>query len=84
MGLSLSDAAKETGARPSTIFRAILSGRLGYERDEQGSYIFDPEELQKVFPRGRMVAPAPLARAIRALPAATAATAATGHPSSGA
>jgi len=74
MRLSFHDAAARTGARPSTIFRAILSGRLGCERDDQGSYLFDQEELEKVFPRARRVAPAPLARAFRDLPAFTAGT----------
>ncbi len=62
MGYSLLDAAEITGTKPSTIFRAVLSGRLPFERDEEGSYIFDSDELEKVFSRQRRIEPAPLAR----------------------
>lgn len=71
MGLSLRDAAEHTGTRPSTILRAVLSGRLSYDRDHEGSYIFDPDELETVFSPGRRVEPVPLAqvRTVPALPA---------------
>lgn len=71
MGLSLRDAAEHTGTRPSTILRAVLSGRLVFDRDEEGSYLFDPDELERVFAPGRKVEPVPLAqvRIVAALPA---------------
>jgi len=71
MGLSLRDAAEHTGTRPSTILRAVLSGRLSHERDSEGSYVFDPGELEAVFAPGRRVEPVPLAqiRIVPALPA---------------
>ena len=67
MGLSLLDAAEVARIKPSTIFRAILSGRLAFERDEDGSYVFDPEELEKVFSPDRRVDPVPLAQ-VRIVP----------------
>ena len=62
MGLSLLDAAEIARIKPSTIFRAILSGRLLFERDDDGSYVFDPDELQRVFSPRRQVEPVPLAQ----------------------
>ena len=62
MGVSLREAARRSGVRPSTIFRAILSSRLRYARDEEGSYIFDEDELEKVFSRDRVIERAPMAR----------------------
>ena len=70
MGLSLLDAAEIARIKPSTIFRAILSGRLAFERDDDGSYVFDPEELERVFSPGRQVDPVPLAQ-VRVVPAMT-------------
>jgi len=61
--LSLVDAAQITGTRPSTIFRAILSGHLAYNRSQEGSYEFERAELERVFSPGRRVMPAPLATA---------------------
>jgi len=74
MGLSLLDAAETARIKPSTIFRAILSGRLPFERDDDGAYVFDPEELEKVFSPGRQVHPVPLAhvRGVAAAPEAIA------------
>jgi hypothetical protein len=71
MGLSLRDAADHTGTRPSTILRAVLSGRLSYDRDSEGSYLFDPEELETVFAPARRIEPVPLTqmRIVPALPA---------------
>ena len=68
MGLSLLDAAEIARIKPSTIFRAILSGRLPFERDDEGSYVFDPAELEKVFSPRRQVDPVPLAQ-VRVVPA---------------
>jgi hypothetical protein len=72
MALSLRAAAEHTGTRPSTILRAILSGRLSVERDEEGAYRLDPEELELLFSADRKVEPGavPLAR-LRVVPPAS-------------
>jgi hypothetical protein len=64
IALSLREAALRTGTKPSTIFRAILSGRLSFGRDDDGSYAFSAEELERVFSAERRVDPAriPLAQ----------------------
>ena len=52
MYLSLNQAAKETGKSPSTISRAIKSGKLSIaEKCEDGSFKIDPAELFRVFPQ---------------------------------
>jgi len=55
MALSLREAAEHTGTKPSTILRAILSGRLPFDRDDEGSYAFDRDALDKVFSAERRV-----------------------------
>ena len=64
MALSLRAAAQHTGTKPSTILRAIRSGRLSVERDGEGAYRLDPEELERLFSADRKVEPGavPLAR----------------------
>lgn len=54
MQFSLSQAAKETGKGKSSIHRAIKSGRLSAQRQEDGTYSIDAAELFRAFP------PAPL------------------------
>lgn len=49
-GLSLREAAKETGTSKSTILRAIQSGRLSAARTDDGGYAIDPAELFRVYP----------------------------------
>jgi len=49
-GLSLREAAEQTGASKSTIFRAIRAGRLSADRDDNGNFAIDPAELFRVYP----------------------------------
>lgn len=48
--LSLREAAEQSGASKSTIFRAIRSGRLSAGRDDDGNFAIDPAELFRVYP----------------------------------
>lgn len=50
MKLSLRQAADQCGKSRSTIHRALRSGKLSGERDEDGSWSIDPSELARVFP----------------------------------
>lgn len=49
-GLSLRQAATETGTSKSTILRAIQGGRLSAPRTDDGGYSIDPAELFRVYP----------------------------------
>src|SRR3954452_4619006 len=49
-GLSLRQAAQQTGVSKSTILRAIQSGRLSATRTEDGGYSIEPPELFRVYP----------------------------------
>ena len=49
---SVNQAAKETGKSPSTISRAIKSGKMtASEKSEDGSYKIEASELFRVFPQ---------------------------------
>lgn len=48
--LSLSKAAKVVGVSKATIHRAIKSGRISAVRQDDGSYLIDPAELNRVYP----------------------------------
>lgn len=48
--LTLGQAAKETGYSKTAIARAIKSGRMSANRNEQGEYQIDPAELFRVYP----------------------------------
>ncbi len=48
-GLSLREAAQQTGTSKSTILRAIQSGRLSATRLDDGGYSIDPSELFRVY-----------------------------------
>lgn len=52
MSWSVSRAAKETGLSKSTISRAIKAGRISAEKRDDGSYLIEPAELFRVYPRG--------------------------------
>lgn len=51
MSWSVSRAARETGLSKSTISRAIKSGRISAARQQDGSYLIEPAELFRVYPR---------------------------------
>jgi excisionase family DNA binding protein len=52
-GLSLREAAQETGTSKSTILRAIQAGRLSASRTDDGGYAIDPAELFRVYDPNR-------------------------------
>ena len=52
MAYTLGQAAKAADVSKTTIQRAIKSGRLSASRQDDGSYVIDPAELHRVFPRG--------------------------------
>lgn len=50
MFYTLGQAAKATGKSKPTLSRAIQSGRMSGQKQEDGSYLIDPAELHRVFP----------------------------------
>jgi Helix-turn-helix domain len=48
---TLGQAAKAADVSKTTIQRAIKSGRLSASRQPDGSYVIDPAELHRAFPR---------------------------------
>lgn len=50
MHYTLGQAAKASGKSKPTISRAIQSGKLSAQRQENGSYLIDPAELVRVYP----------------------------------
>lgn len=51
MKFTLTAAAKEAGVSKGTISKALKSGRLSGDRQEDGSFQIDASELFRVFPR---------------------------------
>lgn len=51
MKLTLGEAAKETGISKGTLSKAVKSGKLSAERNEDKSFAIDPAELFRVFPK---------------------------------
>lgn len=51
MSWSVSRAARETGLSKSTISRAIKAGRISAAKQYDGSYLIEPVELFRVYPR---------------------------------
>src|SRR5215212_8730622 len=49
VGISLREAAEQTGLSKSTLFRAIRAGRLSATRTEDGQFLIDPSELFRVY-----------------------------------
>lgn len=48
---SLNQAAKEVEKSPSTIHKALKSGKLSYVSKDETGYKIDPSELYRVFPK---------------------------------
>lgn len=48
MKLSLSQAAKESGTSKPTLSRWIAKGKVSAERQQDGSYLIDPSELDRI------------------------------------
>jgi excisionase family DNA binding protein len=48
MKLSLSQAAKETGTSKPTLSRWVAKGRVSAERQQDGSYLIDASELDRI------------------------------------
>ena len=51
MSFSITRAAKETGLSKSTISRAVKAGKISAARQDDGSYLIDPAELFRAYPR---------------------------------
>jgi hypothetical protein len=51
MKFTLGQAAQEAGRNKSTLSRDIAKGRLSAERQVDGSYLIDPSELYRVYPK---------------------------------
>src|SRR4051794_34847669 len=61
-------AAQLAGRDRSTILRAIESGKLSATRDENGHYLIDPAELERVYGTLRSPASADAEAAAEAMP----------------
>lgn len=51
MKLTLGGAAKEAGVSKGTLSKAVKSGKLSADKNEDGSFAIDPAELFRVFPK---------------------------------
>jgi len=50
MKYTAGQAAKATGVATATITRALKSGKISGQKDNNGAWIIDPSELHRVFP----------------------------------
>lgn len=50
MKYTAGQAAKATGVATATITRALKSGKISGQKDENGAWVIDPAELHRVFP----------------------------------
>jgi len=50
MAYTLGEAAKAVGKSKATISKAIKSGRISADKQENGSYQIEPVELHRVYP----------------------------------
>lgn len=57
MKLTMGQAAKQASVSKTTLSRAVNSGKLSAEKQSNGSYLIDPSELFRVFPRNRTITP---------------------------
>lgn len=51
MSYTLGEAAKAVGKSKTTLHRAIKSGKISASKADDGSYIIEPSELHRLFPR---------------------------------
>lgn len=50
MAYTLGTAAKATGKSKATISKAIKSGKISADKDENGAFRIEPSELHRVYP----------------------------------
>lgn len=50
MKYTAGQAAKATGVATATITRALKSGKISGQKDDNGAWMIDPAELHRVFP----------------------------------
>lgn len=50
MTYTLGEAAKAVGKSKATISKAIKTGKISAQKNEDGSYTIDPSELHRVYP----------------------------------
>lgn len=50
MKYTAGQAAKSAGVATATITRALKSGKISGQKDENGAWMIDPSELHRVFP----------------------------------
>ncbi len=50
MAYTLGQAAKAAGTSKPTLSRAIKSGRLSAQKQDDGSFLIDPAELHRIYP----------------------------------
>jgi len=50
MKYTAGQAAKATGVATATITRALKSGKISGQKDNNGAWVIDPSELHRVFP----------------------------------
>ena len=51
MGLTIGEAAQQTGKSKSTLSRAIKQGKISASRNDDGSFAIEPAELFRVYKR---------------------------------
>ena len=51
LGLTLGEAAKQTGKSKATLSRAIKNGRISAQKQDDGSFSIEPSELFRVYKR---------------------------------
>lgn len=49
LGLTLGEAAKQTGKSKATLSRAIKNGRISAQKQDDGSFSIEPSELFRVY-----------------------------------